>query len=125
MLKAIIDQLGKKGLKVVFTMDADEIHVSLSGSCDRETLADFCPFLGDLHEEAQRARARRLVLDFENLYFMSSASIKCLVSWMAKLKQTPREQRYGVEFRTNKRLAWQERSLAGILRFAPEVTRVA
>jgi hypothetical protein len=125
MLDVELDQLGKSGLRVVLDASLDEIRVRLSGSCARETLPHLPGFLGNLHQEAQRTRARQVVVDCENLYFMSSAAIKCFVTWIAKLKDVPQDRRYMVEFRTNKRLQWQERSMSAISRFAPSFTRLA
>jgi hypothetical protein len=125
MLTQQMDRLGKSGLKVTVEARPDEIHVGLGGTCDRETLPHLGPFLGELHEETHRVRAKQVVIDCESLYFMSSACIKCLVGWITRVKQAPAEQRYVVEFRTNKRLAWQERSLSAITRFAPQIARLA
>ena len=125
MLTEQIDLLGKNGLTIKHEVSAHEIRVGLAGTCDRETLPHLAPFLSELHNEAQRLRAKQVVVDCDSLYFMSSASIKCLVSWITQVKQSPPDERYIVEFRTNKRLAWQERSLSAVSRFAPQVARVA
>ncbi len=125
MLTEQMDRLGRSGLTVTWATSSVEIRVGFSGACDRETLPHLALFLSDLHEEAERSRSSQVVIDCENLYFMSSASIKCVIGWIAKVKQASPEQRYVVEFRTNKRLAWQDRSLSAIARFAPQVVRVA
>jgi anti-anti-sigma factor len=124
MLREAIDQLGKTGLDVTLQTSTEEIRVGISGSCDHEGLPHLQLFLNDLDGEARRTRAKQVIVDCENLYFMSSASIRCLVGWIGQLKQAPTGQRYTVEFRVNKRLPWQERSLSAIIRFAPEIARV-
>ncbi len=124
MLSTDIEQLAANGLTVGFATKLDGIRVALAGTCDRETLPHLGPFLLSLHEEARRLGIGQVVVDCENLYFMNSAAIKCLVTWIGRLKALPADQRYRVEFRVNKRLPWQQRTLGAVARFAPDIARM-
>jgi hypothetical protein len=125
MLSTDIEQLGANGLAVSLETKLGLIQVALSGTCDRESLPHLAPFLRGLHDEALRLSVRRVVVDCESLYFMNSSAIKCLVTWIGRLKAIPAEHRYSVQFRINKRLAWQQRTLAAVTRFAPDIASLA
>jgi anti-anti-sigma factor len=123
MLKTI-ESFATKGLKVVIETVADTITIALSGSCDSESVPRLPTFFALVHEEARSGGMRRVVVDCEALYFMNSSSVKCFVTWLAKVKDLTPTHRYAVQFRTNKRLSWQTRSLAALQRFAPEVVSI-
>ncbi len=124
MLEAEVSEMRKCGLTIALDVNQDQVRVGLAGSCDGNTLRCLPCFLNSFHEEVQKVCAGEVIVDCENLYFMSSAAIKCFLSWIAKLKELPANRRYLVVFRINKRLAWQERSFAAICRFAPLSARL-
>lgn len=111
----------RDGFSIVPEVGADSIAVKLSGSCDTQTAAVLDRFLGALHGEAMRIRAKAVALDCENLYFLNAASVKSFVAWLSKVKALGPADRYHVSIRTNRFLAWHERSFGAIRRAAPEV----
>jgi hypothetical protein len=113
-----------KGLDVSFESKDNVIRIGLGGTCDMSSLPYLQPFLDDLHDEAARLGARRVILDVERLYFMNSASIKCFIVWIGKVNSLSPTERYTVAFRMNARLAWQQRSLSAIWRYAPEIVQL-
>jgi hypothetical protein len=113
-----------EGFTIVPVVGNDAISVSLAGTCDSQTLPTLERFLQTLHREATRLGMKRLVLECENLYFMNSASVKCFVTWLMKVKVLPPSHRYGITVRTNPSLAWQARSFGAIGRSAPDVMAI-
>jgi hypothetical protein len=105
--------------------NGDIISVNLSGSCDSKSLPVLARFLDDLHGEAVRAGVKSVVLGCENLYFMNSASVKCFVVWLTKVRALPPLQAYRVRARTNSSLAWQGRTFGSIQRSAPDVLSIS
>ncbi len=124
MLSAAIESVITKGLKVVPETAAGIITIALSGSCDTESLPLLDPFFAAIHAEARRIGARKVVLDCESLYFMNSSSVKCFVTWIARVKAMAPDERYALQFNTNKRLSWQKRSLSALERFAPGIVGI-
>ena len=108
-----------KGLAIAPKCIEDAFVVSLAGTCDRSTLPLLEAFFDELHTELVRVRGQTVTLDCENLFFMNSSSVKCFITWLAKVKNLPMSNRYQVLVRTNSRLAWQRRSFDAICRFAP------
>ena len=124
MLSSVVESVITKGLKVVPETAAGVITIALSGSCDTESLPLLDPFFAAVHTEALRIGARKVILDCESLYFMNSSSVKCFVTWLARVKAMNPTERYSVQFNTNKHLSWQKRSLAALQRFAPAVVGI-
>jgi hypothetical protein len=117
--------VSKDGFTIASEIAQDAIEVKLSGSCDSQTKALLEGFLADLHAETVRLRAKNVALDCESLYFMNSASVKSFVMWLTKIKTLGPVERYRVAVRTNRHLAWQQRSFGAISRSAPDVLTIA
>ena len=111
----------RDGFSIVPEVGSDSISVKLAGSCDTQTAAVLDRFLGTLHGEALRLHAKIVALDCENLYFLNAASVKSFVAWLNKVKALGPTERYRVSIRTNRFLAWHERSFGAIRRAAPDI----
>lgn len=114
-------RVDQNGLRLWAEAEEGSLTVSLSGTCDAQTLPTLDSYLTKLHVETTRARPTRVVFDCESLYFMNSSSIKCFVTWLSKIRKLAPDYSCRVHFKTNKRLGWQQRSFAAILRYAPEL----
>jgi anti-anti-sigma factor len=124
LVKSILEPVKANGFDIVSEMDGETITVRLTGSCDMQTTPLLDPFLSGLHDEATRMGARGVIIDCENLYFMNSASVKSLVTWISKLKSLGTRERYSVSFRTNSKLSWQKRNLEAIRRYAADIVSI-
>src|SRR5579883_938398 len=116
---ASLAPVSKEGFGIVPELAAGAFVVRLSGSCDSQTTALLDRFLGDLHVAVLRASTKAVTVDCENLYFMNSSAVKCFVTSLAPA------ERYHVTVRTNRFLAWHQRSFGSISRSAPEVITIA
>jgi hypothetical protein len=114
----------KNGFSISPSLSDDRMTVKLTGSCDSQSLPLLGPFLERLHVEALRVRAKCVVLDCENLYFMNSAAVKCFVIWLTKVKTLAPIEGYSVRARTNPYLAWQQRTFGAIRRSTPDVLTI-
>jgi hypothetical protein len=120
----ILSAVEREGFSIVPVRGPDGITIKLSGSCDSQTTSLLDGFLSGLHAEVVRGGSKTVILDCENLYFMNSASVKSFVIWLTKIKALPPLERYQVNVRTNRFLAWQQRSFNALGRSAPEVLTV-
>jgi hypothetical protein len=120
-MKFSLTEIEQDALRIRPQAATDSIQVTFAGSCDPQTMPLLDRFLSDLHVEMMRLGAIRVEVDCESLYFMNSASVKCFVTWLAKVQALPRAARYRVVVRTNGHLAWQQRSFRAIARSAPDV----
>jgi hypothetical protein len=106
------------------TISGMAVVVKLQGSCDLESTPLLDRFLNDLHSDLCRVSAPAVVIDFQELYFMNSASVKYFVTWLSKVRELEPPKRYAVRFLTNEKLTWQRRSLEAIRRFASDVVSI-
>ena len=121
MLTPALASISKDNFSLEAESNSDTVCVKLMGNCEMDTTPVLETFLSQLHLEAPRIGAKRVVMDCQDLYFMNSASIKCLVAWVQKVSMSPNDVRYTVEFVANQHLSWQQRSLGAIERFAPHI----
>jgi hypothetical protein len=87
------------------------ITLKLTGTADAVSRPALNNLLGRLHNECNRAEARKVVVDLHDLEFMNSSCFKSFITWIVALRRLPEDQRYHILFRANPELDWQERSL--------------
>ena len=107
------------GFALAPVADTDTPTVKLSGNADSEVAESLDRFLQDLHRNLLEDHSSAVEVDLVELYFMNSACIRALASWVhaVKLADTP----YRVYLQINPRQSWQQRSLEPIKRLAPGV----
>jgi hypothetical protein len=89
-----------------------------------ETPAILNGYLKKVHTEALRLRVHSVIIECDELYFMSSACIKCLVTWIDAIVKLDPMERYKVKFQANPNLPWQRRSFEALRRFAPSLVHL-
>jgi hypothetical protein len=104
--------------------EGEDIRLKLSGNGDTETPGTLAIYLRKVHAEVPRVLARSVIVDCDDLYFMSTACIKCLATWIDSIAQLDAAERYEVTFSTNPHLAWQARSFEDLRRSAPSLVRI-
>jgi hypothetical protein len=113
------------GLSILPVGAPGTVTVTLQGSSDSEGLPVLEKFLEHLHLEMVRTGGTLVRIDCGRLYFMNSSSVKCLVTWLMKIRALAKASRYEVHFLTNDRLGWQRRSFGTIHRSAPDIVTVS
>lgn len=117
-----LNVIKKEAFSLETLVVGDRLMVRLTGSGDADAapLLDRC--LQEVDQEAARLGATEAVVDFQQLYFMSSSCLKAFVSWIYRLHAGAARLR--VRFMSNARLRWQESSLSALKRLAPEIVTI-
>lgn len=125
MLKPSLPPVATESFCLAELEDADDmISIKIAGNCEMETTPLLDSFLTSLHVEALARKVQRVSVDCHELYFMNSASIKSLLTWVDKVRESAAGAPYRIGFVTNKDLSWQKRSLGAIQRFASNIVTV-
>ena len=117
-MKALsIHAIAKDGTSLSARLDGRTIHVRLSGNL--ESTGILGGYLKQLHAEAVRVDAELVVVDCDELYFMSAACVKCFAPWIQKLTEMEATRRYKIKFRANPNFLWQGRTFDSLRRYGP------
>lgn len=98
--------------------------VRLSGNADSEVAQALANYLERLHEEVSSAKLKEVVLDFRELYFLTSSCIKCLVVAIKRLSAMDARAQYKIRLLTTPALRWQERSFEVLCQLAPMLVTI-
>jgi hypothetical protein len=100
------------------------VALRLSGNADSDVAPALGTLLERLHEEAVRVGVNEVVLDFRELYFLTSSCIKCLVVAIKRLSTLDARSQYKLRLVTTPALRWQERSFEVLCQMAPLLVRI-
>ena len=114
----------KEGFSLSARHESNAIILKISGNGDMETPTTLGGYLKKVHTEALRLRAHSVIVECDELYFMRSACIKCLVTWIDNIAKLELTERYKVKLYPNTNLPWQRRSFEALRRFAPALVHV-
>jgi hypothetical protein len=112
-----IHPIVKDGTSLSARFEGHAILVKLSGNL--ESTGILGGYLKQLHAEALRLGADEVVVDCEELYFMSAACVRCLSSWIHKVAQTEAAYRYKIRLCANPNFLWQGRTFESLRRDGP------
>ena len=107
----------KDGTSLSARFEGHAVLVKLSGNLESTGLLG--GYLKQLHAEALRLGADQVVIDCDELYFMSAACVKCLSAWIEKVGQTEAAYRYKIKLRANPNFLWQGRTFESLRRYGP------
>jgi len=110
-----------EGLSLTPELVDDGLIVRLKGNADSTVNDAFAAFITRLHAEAQRVKAANVRVDLTELYFMTSSSIRCFVTWIGFIREAPFAQRYSLTFVVNPALRWQKRNLDILVQLSPDL----
>lgn len=96
--------------------------VKLSGNSDSAAVAPLDDYLTRLHAKMLATEGKGVRVDFTEVYFMNSASIKAFANWIHDVNGGP--QPYSITLRLNPGLSWQKRTIHTLSRIAPAIVRV-
>jgi hypothetical protein len=114
----------KEGFSIAARHESNAVIVKMKGNGDMETPTTLNGYLKKVHTEAVRLRAHSVMVECDELYFMSSACIKCFVAWVDGIMKLEPMDRYKVKLKTNANLPWQRRSFEALRRFAPALVHI-
>jgi hypothetical protein len=119
-----VDPIIKEGFSISARHEGNAVYLKMVGNGDMETPATLGGYLKKIHGEALRLRAHSVMVECEELYFMSSACIKCMVTWIDGIVKLEPAERYKVKLHANPNLPWQRRSFEALRRFAPALVHI-
>lgn len=122
MTELNLPRIEEKGFALQ-AFDQDPPLVRFTGNGDSEAIAPLERFLRQLHTELLDKRCISVSVDLHELYFMNSSCLKNFVAWIYKVDTEGKP--YEIQFLTNPRLHWQQRSLATLRRLAPTIVSIA
>jgi hypothetical protein len=108
-------------LATVMSSEGDVLVMTCRGSAESEASAQLAAALAEIHADAVRRGARKVVLDLRELEFASSLCIKALVGWLMEVQDLDAPHRYTVRARSTRKYGWQARSLRALVAFAGDV----
>ena len=114
----------KEGFSLAARHEGNVVVVKIIGNGDMETPVTLGVYLKKVHTEALRLQAHSVIVECDELYFMSSACVKCLVTWIDGIVKLDPAERYKVKFKANANLPWQRRSFEALRRFAPALVHI-
>jgi hypothetical protein len=100
------------------------ITAFLVGTADVRVVKEMDQFVAELHEAALAEGLSKLDIDLRHLEFMSSSCFKSLVSWLARMQDLGKEQRYEIHFLCDPKLMWQRRGLRALTCFVEGLVSV-
>jgi hypothetical protein len=100
------------------------ITTRLIGTAESECKDDLDRYVRVLHDSVLRLGIAKVVVDFRELAFMNSSSLKVFVTWMALARDVPDDKSYRIHFVPNASMHWQRRSLAALKNFAVNLVSV-
>jgi hypothetical protein len=95
-----------------------ELLLRLQGNADTEAVPELASYLRAVHVTATGLGATDVVVDFHDLYFMTSSCFKCFLTWISAIEELEAPRRYKVRLEANANLHWQQRSFAALCSFA-------
>jgi hypothetical protein len=114
----------KEGFSISARHEGYAIFLKIIGNGDMETPITLGGYLKKVHTEALRLRAHHVIIECDELYFLSSACVKCLVTWVDGIMKLEPADRYKVKLKANAHLPWQRRSFEALRRFAPSLVHI-
>jgi hypothetical protein len=119
MVAVELEPLVLPAFSIQHELVAERVVVRLAGNADSEVTAAFAHYLERLHDQLVAAGLREVTFDFRELYFLTSACVKCLVVAIKRLMRLDPRQQYRMRLVTSRSLRWQERSFEVLCQIAP------
>lgn len=110
------------GFSIVEGQMGGSTLVKLSGNSDSAAVSPLDEYLTRLHAAVLARDGTSVRVDFTQVYFMNSASIKAFANWIHDVNNGDRP--YSITLRLNPGLSWQKRTLNTLARLAPAIVRV-
>ncbi|HKQ70943.1 MAG TPA: hypothetical protein VJT73_16470 [Polyangiaceae bacterium] len=93
------------------TFDGAELRLSLVGEAGLQAAEAVARMLTHLHAEATNLCVQRVVVDFTELEFMSSACLKRFVAWIGHVRDLEPAAQYRIHLVASDTTPWQRRSM--------------
>jgi hypothetical protein len=101
------------------------LTVILAGNADLNVKADLDRFVAAVHSEAQRSRAKEVLVDLKELEFMNSSCLKSFVWWITRVQELATPYQYKITFVSSPSMYWQRRSLSALAGLASDLVSIS
>jgi hypothetical protein len=100
------------------------LRVALSGTADLLVQPQLTTFLAAVHACATDHLATSVLVDLNELGFINSACLKCLVGWIFKVRTEEKHRQYQIVFLANPNAQWQQRSFHALSCICAELVSI-
>lgn len=122
MNKLSIENLNYEKVKIEVVDITDGVSLKFKGEIDmREPDRVLDPFFEAIHTSALKHCIKIIEMDFRELVFLNSSGIKCLITWLIKLKELDQKIRYNVKIIYSEEITWQSTSLRTLAILVPDI----
>jgi hypothetical protein len=101
---------------------AGVLTLRLTGTGDTAAVAPLQTFLEAVAREVAPLELHRIVFDVRLLYLLNSSCLKAMLGFIFRIVSSDRA--CAVRFLVDPKLAWQRRSLAALVRMAPQLVGI-
>jgi hypothetical protein len=93
---------------------ADHLVLSLTGNADSDAVPGLERFMPIFHARVLELGFSRVVVDWYELEFMTSACMRPFVTWLCQVRELEAPRAYRVRFVSNPNRHWQRPSLSAL-----------
>jgi hypothetical protein len=113
-----------RSFNATLAVESSTLRVRLAGTADLVVQEQLATFLGAVHACATEHMVSRVLVDVNDLGFINSSCLKCLVTWIFKVHGDERARQYRIVFLTNHASPWQERSFHALSCMCTELVSI-
>ncbi|MBN2440171.1 MAG: hypothetical protein JXJ04_02460 [Spirochaetales bacterium] len=126
MSKINVENLVYDDITLIISDITEGIKLSFQGSIDMEyPQQKLDGYFMKIHEELISNKIKNINCDFNQLSYINSSGIRCLVKWIVNLINIKdSEQKYIMDFYINKEYEWQVASLGFLSGLCPELIHI-
>lgn len=124
MATATLANVRHPSFNATLAVESSSLRVSLAGTADLVVQQQLATFLDAVHACATEHMVSRVLVDVNELTFINSSCLKCVVTWIFKVRGDERARQYQIVFLTNHTTPWQERSFHALSCMCTELVSI-
>jgi hypothetical protein len=121
---ATLASVNHRSFNATLAVESSSLRVRLAGTADLLVHDQLATFLDSVHACATEHLVSRVLVDVNELGFINSSCLKCLVTWIFKVHSDARARQYQIVFLTNHSSPWQERSFHALSCMCTELVSI-
>jgi hypothetical protein len=127
MNKLKIGELAQEGFSIRVVDTEDSVLVRFEGSIDiQEPQYVIEEYFNLIHSKMIEIGLKTIYCDFNNLQYINSSGIKCLLKWILQnYQEKNQDKRYSFVFIINDALKWQADGIGFLKKIAPELISIS
>jgi hypothetical protein len=105
-------------------VEDSSMRVTLAGTADLLVQQQLSAFLMAVHVCATDHLATTVLVDINGLGFINSSCLKCMVTWIFKVRTEEKQRQYQIIFLANPKAQWQQRSFHALSCMCAELVSI-